>query len=68
MAYLLPTSSCLFAHTVDILYFFYCVIDLFNVYSMCNSGVVVCVTLPCFILARSQLQMRTCSQLAYLVK
>jgi hypothetical protein len=37
------------------------------VYSMCKS-VVVCLELLCFILARSQLQMRTCSQLAYLVK
>jgi hypothetical protein len=34
------------------------------VYSMCNC-VVVCVELLCFILARSQLQMRTCSQLVY---
>ena len=33
---------------------------------LCNS--VLSVTLLCFILARSQLQMRTCSQLAYLVK
>jgi hypothetical protein len=37
------------------------------VYSMCNC-VIVCVELLCFILDRSQLQMITCSQLAYLVK
>ena len=63
MAYLLPylpTS----AHTV--LIFLYCVIDCTFVYVL--PCVVVCVELLCFILARSQLQMRTCSQLAYLVK
>jgi hypothetical protein len=43
--------------------FFYCIIDCMLVYSMCNC--VVCVELLCFILARSQLQMRTCSQLAF---
>jgi hypothetical protein len=63
-----------FAHNVYRLSFLYCVIDLFILLlacllftPMCNS-VVVCVTLLCFILARSGLQMRTCSQLAYLVK
>ena len=67
MAYLLPYLSypTSFAHAVY--RFFYCIIDCMFVYSMCNS-VVVCVELLCFILARSQLQMRTCSQLAYLVK
>jgi hypothetical protein len=54
MAYLLMP----FAHTVYRLSFLYCVIDLFIVYSMCNC-VVVCVTLLCFLLSRSQLQMRT---------
>ena len=47
--------------------FFFCIIDCMFVYFMCNSFF-VCVELLRFILARSQLQMRTCSQLAYLVK
>ena len=66
MAYLLPYLP--YPTSVHILYidFFYCIIDCMFVYSMCNS--VVCVELLCFILSRSQLQMRTLSQLAYLVK
>ena len=67
MAYLLPYLSypTSFAHAV---YRFYlCVIDCMFVYSMCNC-VVVSVELLSFILARSQMQMRTCSQLANLVK
>ena len=61
----LPPYSSTFTHTVY--RFLYCVIDCMFVYSMCNC-VVECVALLCFILARSQLYMRTCSQLSYLVK
>jgi hypothetical protein len=66
VAYLLPYLLNLTTFAYAVHRFFYCVIDCTFVFPMCNS--VVFVTLLCFILARSQLKMRTYSQLVYLVK